>query len=188
MNVSVSGRQIDIGEALSNHAAAGIAAASEKYFSDPLNASVVFAKERAMFKADINIHVHRGIDMRASGEANEIYAAFDQALERVQKRLRRYHRKLKDHKDKAPADTLPARHYMFPIEETAEDAPEVEAEAMIVADQPTGIPMLTPADAAMQLDLGDLPVLMFKNAGNKRLNVVYRRPDGHIGWIDPDDS
>ena len=93
MNVSVSGRQIDVGEALTSHAEAGIAAASEKYFSDPLNASVVFAKERTMFKADINIHVHSGIDMRASGEANDVYAAFDQALDRVQKRLRRVQRK-----------------------------------------------------------------------------------------------
>ncbi|MCR9256518.1 MAG: ribosome-associated translation inhibitor RaiA [Alphaproteobacteria bacterium] len=187
MNVSVSGRQMDVGEALTSHAESGIAAASEKYFSDPLNASVVFAKERAMFKADINIHVHRGIDMRASGEANDVYAAFDQALDRVQKRLRRYHRKLKEHK--GPTDASPARYYMFPIEETAtEEQPPAEAQATIVADQQTEIPILAPADAAMRLDLGDLPVLMFKNAGNKRLNVVYRRRDGHIGWIDPDES
>ena len=186
MNVSISGRQIDVGDALTSHAEAGIAAASEKYFSDSLNAAVVFAKERATFKADIKIHVHKGIDMRASGEANEVYAAFDKALERVEKQLRRYHRKLKDHKTQG--EDTPARHYVFPVEDSAPEEPPAESSAMIVADQVTTISTLSPADAAMRLDLTDETVLMFKNASTKKLNVVYRRKDGHIGWIDPEDA
>ncbi|KZD11015.1 ribosome hibernation-promoting factor, HPF/YfiA family [Oceanibaculum pacificum] len=189
MQLTVKGKQIDVGDALRGHIDDTLNAEVDKYFGKALEASVVVSREGSMFKSDISIHVGRGIDVQASGEAGDAYIAFDNARDRVAKQLRRYKRRLKDHhKETAKGDGVPAQYYILAPEPEEEPAESVNGDAAIIAEMKQEIPTLTPSDAAMRVDLGDLRVLMFRNAASGRMNVVYRRKDGNIGWIDPQET
>ncbi len=185
MHIQVSGQQIDTGDALRAHVAERLGAGVGKFFDDAVEASVTFAREGHGFACAAAVHVHAGLTLHAEGQANDIYASFDQAADRLDKQLRRYKRRLKDrHKKKPSADeTLPATAYV--IDASAEDEGGPDAEPVIVAETPTAVPTLAVGEAVMRLDVGSSPVLLFRNAKSGGLNVVYRRPDGHVGWIDP---
>lgn len=187
MQLTVKGKQIDVGDALRQHIDRNLRSEIEKYFGSALEANVVMSRDAVMFTADIDVHVGRGIDVQASGQADDAYVAFDNACDRIAKQLRRYKRRLRDHhKNAAKAEeALPAQHYVLAPEPEEDEAEPVGDEALIVAEMKTEIPTLTPRDAAMRMDLAGKPVLMFRLASNGRLNVVYRREDGNIGWIDP---
>jgi ribosomal subunit interface protein len=156
-----------------------------KYFSNSLDAHVVFSREGQGYRADCSVHVGQGIHAQARAEAADIYQAFDQASDRLEKRLRRNKRRLRSHhgKERPAPDGYSAQNYVLQAEPEVEEAPE-EFQAVIVAEHTTDIHRRSVGEAVMQLDLAEHPVLMFRNSGNGHLNVVYRRPDGHIGWID----
>lgn len=193
MQLSVNGRQIDIGDALRSHIEDSLNATFEKYFGDAIDASVTMSRSGVMYHARINAHVGRGIQLMAEGQADKPYAAFDGAAERLAKRLRRHKRRLRDHhKDDMPAqEMLAGRQYVLSGEdsdegEAADGEQPSEGQPAIIAEMSHDINTCTVSDAVMRLDLADVPTLMFRNSAHGGLNVVYRRPDGNIGWIDPE--
>ncbi|MBB6252478.1 ribosome hibernation-promoting factor, HPF/YfiA family [Nitrospirillum iridis] len=205
MHIIVKGKQLDVGESLRTHVETTLTGLVEKYFSNPLEATVVLSREAHLYKADIQAHVGRGIILQAYAEATEPYPAFDDAAERVAKRLRRYKRRLRDHHQREQADAaVPARKYIINADahdDEADDgvnAPAADGHAvngngadhhpMIIAEMQTNIDMLTVSEAVMRMDLAELPALLFRNRAHGQLNMVYRRPDGNVGWVDPSDG
>jgi ribosome hibernation promoting factor len=189
MHITITGKQIDVGDALRRHAEAALGDIAEKYFGNALEAHVVFSREAHLIQCDVQVHVGRGILVRSEAGGNEAYAAFDAAAERIDKRLRRYKRRLRDHhtQDKErERETLGRTYVLQPGEDETAAAPEAEgAQPLVIAEMETPIPQLSVSEAVMRLDLGDLPALMFRNGARGTLNVIYRRRDGNIGWIDP---
>jgi ribosomal subunit interface protein len=187
MQLTVSGKQIDLSDALRVHVAQHLDVITHKYFDQALEAQVTFSKARSFFTCDINVHAGRGITVRGEGEAGDAHAAFDDAAEHIATRLRRYRRRVSDHAREASsrAKPEPGRQYVL----QAETGPEpLEAEALhatIIAESDTVIETISVRDAVMRLDLAIQQVMMFRNAKNGQLNVIYRRADGHVGWIDP---
>ena len=197
MHVTVTGKQIDVGDALRSRVIDELAAAVEKYFSRAIEAQVTFSRDGAAFyRADIAVHVGRGIDLHGHASANDPTVAFELAQERIAKRLRRHKRRLRDHKgmEDAPvapeqADGATVAQYVIQAQEDVEDEGVVEAaengdQPVIIAETTSVIPMIAVGEAVMRMDLADAPVLVFRNGGHGGLNVVYRRKDGNIGWID----
>jgi ribosomal subunit interface protein len=186
MHLTVSGKQVDVGDALRQHVEASLDAILGKYFRTAIEAHVVFAKEGHLDRADISIRVGRGILVNAAAAASGFYPAFDMAAERLGKQLRRYKRRLRDHHATAreEASELARAYILAPPEEAAEGEEEGGAPA-VIAEMSTELPNLTVGEAAMRMDLADAPVLLFRNRSHGELNLVYRRADGNIGWIDP---
>ncbi len=190
MEISVKGRNLDVGEALRGHVTDTLGNAVAKYFTRAIDANVVFSRQGHRLRADISVHPGpRGLVVQGGSESGDAYAAFDGALDRISKQLRRYKRRLNDHhKHKNRLnDVLPALQYVIQPEREEEEVP-VDAQPTIVAEMPDHIHTLTVGEAVMRMDLADLPVVMFRDAMSGRLNVVYRRNDGNIGWIDPSES
>jgi ribosomal subunit interface protein len=193
MQLSVSGKHLDVGDSLRGHVTHAIGASAERYFGRAIEGKVVFQRARRAFRADISLHVARGINVQTHGEAEDPYAAFDMAAERLDKRLRRHKRRIVARR-KEPAEddaSETGTHRVFAAYAQSEAAtadggedPDHGAPA-VVAEVAHDIPTLSVSDAVMCLDLGEMPVLMFRNRANGGYNVVYRRPDGTIGWIDP---
>ncbi len=188
MQLTVKGKQIDVGDALRNHVEEHLSQAAEKYFNNPIEATVVFSKEAGhLYKADISLHVGKGILLQTQNTAEDPYPAFDVASERMAKRLRRYKERLKDHhKRMEDAEQQEAVYYQLQAEEAESEEPSGDDEPMIIAEMATTIQTMSPSEAMMRMNLADLPALMFKNASHGGLNMVYRRSDGHVGWVDPD--
>jgi len=197
MQLSVSGKHLDVGDSLRAHVASAMGATVDRYFGRAIEGKVTFARARHLYRADISVHVARGMVVQSHAEAPDPYAAFDAAADRLDTRLRRYKGRLADrHKGKGVGETAaerivfePAQHYVLAAESSeTEGADAIDAAhggPPVVAELPTEIATLTVGEAAMRLDLADLPVLMFRNRAHGALNVVYRRADGSIGWIDP---
>ncbi|EPR19002.1 30S ribosomal protein S30 [Sphingobium indicum IP26] len=195
MDIRVSGHQVDTGDALKQHVWTRLEAMAEKYFSRALSAQVTFRPApHGAFHCDIVCHVMTGLILKGAGEAQEAHPAFDQAAERIEKQLRRYLRRLKDRSAQAAAAEA-NRANGFSIEELdgagytifASPADEEEpAEApLIVAETKVDIPEASVSDAVMMLDLRNTNALLFVNAGTAAYNMVYRRQDGTIGWVEP---
>lgn len=191
MRVQVSGRHIDVGEALRNHVNDRLSLVAAKYFDSPIDGHVVFSREgSAFFSADIRVHIAANMAAESEATANEIYAAFEIAAERIDKRLRRYKRRMIERPVRpAPAldAGLPAQAYVL-SGEMGDETGEASAEPLVIAETTTEIPTCTVSEAVFRLDLGAAPALMFRNRANGGYNVVFRRADGHIGWIDPAES
>lgn len=197
MQLLVSGKHLDVGDSLRGHVTEAIATAAERYFGRAIEGKVVFQKARHAFRADISLHVARGISVQTHGEAEDPYLAFDQATDRLSKRLRRHKRRLvarrKEKTDDQPLESAPHVVLSFESADNTAPAPADGAQAetpdagapLVVAEMSVDIPVLSVSDAVMCLDLGDMPVLMFRNRAYGGYNVVYRRADGTIGWIDP---
>ena len=193
MQLSVKGKQLDVGDALRAHVDDSLSRILDKYFGDAIEVGVTLAKEGHRFRAQVTAHVGRGIQLRAHGEAEEPYPAFDSAAEHLAKRLRRHKRRLRDHRNDAAAEaeTLTARQYVLADPGDAElggQAPESgenQAKAVFISVFSTEIPSLTVEQAVMRMDLADVSALMFRNSAHSGLNMVYRRTDGNIGWVDP---
>jgi ribosomal subunit interface protein len=190
MQITVSGKQVDLSDSLRTRVALGLDAIAGKYFDHALEANVTFSRARSFFTCDINVHAGRGLVLRGEGEAADANSAFDDAAEHIAKRLRRYRRRVNDHaRDQAQRERpQAAREYILrPTEEAGEHMngdTQTAAYATVIAEQASVILTLTVSDAVMRMDLEDQPVLMFRNSASGVLNVVYRRSDGHIGWID----
>lgn len=188
MEISVTGRQMEVGSALTGHVEENLEQAVIKYFDRAIDAAVAFGREGPKIRVDITVHPGpRGMMVQGGGEASDAYSAFDVALERISKQLRRYKRKLTDHHrgQNNNDDVLPAQQYVLQAEDEEDDGATSGDEPVIVAEMPTEIATLTVGEAVMRMDLADQTLLMFRNRGSGVLNVVYRRPDGNIGWIDP---
>ena len=193
MQITVSGKQVDLSDALRTRVAQQLDVIAAKYFDQAQEANVTFGRARSFFTCDINVHAGRGLTLRGEGEAADAHSAFDDAAEHIAKRLRRYRRRVNDHARDLANRGRPqaARQYILRQEDEAEtvDATagttQVTAYATVIAEQPTEIAQLSVSDAVMRMDLADLQVMMFRNSTTGELNVVYRRSDGHIGWIDP---
>jgi len=185
MQLSVKGKQIDVGDSLRQYVETQLKEVIGKYFTQPLDAQVTFSREGQLFRADIAIHAGRGLVIQANATANEAYPAFDMAAERSAARLRRYKTRLKDHHiDASDESVMKAQSFVLNAlhDENVEEAP---ANPVVVAEMTTTIETITVSEAVMRLDLGDLPALMFRNRANGGFNMIYRRADGHIGWVDP---
>ncbi len=186
MDIRVSGHQIDTGAALQDHAAERLNGIVEKYFNRALSSNVTFGKAPAgAFSCDIVTHVMQGMIVKSHGEAHDAHQALDQAATKIDTQLRRYKRRLNDRHEQAAhsAKEEEAAYRIFAAPEPEEDEP-AEA-ALIVAETKVDIPETSVADAVMMLDLRDTNAMFFKNAVTGRHNMVYRRNDGSIGWVEP---
>ena len=186
MDISITGKNMDVGDSLTTHVKEHLTASVTKYFSQAIDASINFSKSGKSIRADIMVHPGpRGLMIQGGGDAGDAYGAFDVALERIAKQLRRYKRRLNDHhKNQNNQDILPAQQYVMEPESDTEEV-SVDGQPAIIAEMPTEIESLTVGQAVMRMDLADQPVIMFRNSASGGLNVVYRRPDGNVGWIDP---
>ena len=193
MHITVAGKQVETGEALQTHVRDGLGTIARKYFDHAMEANVTFRRDAKghAFVCDINLKAGRNLFMRGEGEGADAHRAFEVAAEHVAKRLRRYRRRVNDHARSLAADRAAgeeARQVVLaePEEEEAEAAPVNGSDhPAVVAETPAMIERLTVGEAVMRMDLAHVPVLMFRNSATNALNVVYRREDGHIGWIAP---
>jgi ribosomal subunit interface protein len=197
MPFRVSGKNIDVGEALRGRVSARIADALGKYFDGGYSGHVTVGKEGFGFRTECAVHLDSGITLQAEGTAADAYASADQAAIRIEKRLRRYHRRLKGRQmtraDGVPSELAPgarapdvaAPSYVIAAPEHDGEDEITEFSPVIIAESTTALKQLSVSDAVMELDMTGAPVVVFRHAGHGRINLVYRRPDGHIGWIDP---
>ncbi|MFT8419768.1 MAG: ribosome-associated translation inhibitor RaiA [Acetobacter sp.] len=195
MHIQVSGKQIELSDALKHRVNTHLGTLAERYFDAGLQAQVTFGKARSFFTCDINVKAGRGLILRGEGEAADANAAFDDAAEHIAKRLRRYHKRVTSHARSTTRHELPerARSYVLqPVEEHPGEAPsttpqkteEEETFATIIAEQPADIPVLSVGEAVMRLDLAGQSFLLFRNTASRHISLVYRRDDGNIGWLD----
>ena len=185
MQLTVTGKQIDTGVELRRHVETSLDAILGKYFKTAIEAHVVFSKEAHLSRTEVSIHIGRGIVVNAGASGTETYAAFDAAAERIAKQMRRYKRRLRDHHAKMRESFEAgesARDYVLAPLAEEDDGDGGQA---VVAEMSTDLPNLTVGEAVMRMDLADAAVLLFRNRSHGELNLVYRRPDGNIGWIDP---
>lgn len=185
MQLQVSGKQVETSEALNTYVEDRLTTGIEKYFSNPIDGHIVFSRDGHGFRADASVHVGHGIHVQSHASGNDVYAAFDSAAGRLEKQLRRYKRRLRNHhgKHKPSMDGIEAaKSYILASEE--EDSEEND-NPIVIAESKTDILTMTVGEAVMRLDLANDPVRLFRNSAHGVLNVVYRRADGNIGWIDP---
>jgi len=190
MRYQISGKQIDIGEALQTHVKAELGEVVDKYAQRPTEAVIVFSRSAHEYVCEAVVHLSTGLTAQAKGHANEIYAAFESCREKMDKQLRRYKRRIRNHHSArtAPVEFGGGSSYILaPYEDTEEAEPE-SLSPVVIAEMETRIPTITVGEAVMQMDLGEQRMLVFRNEGHGGVNVVYRRDDGNIGWIDPRNS
>lgn len=193
MRIRVTGRNLDVGDALRSRIETELEAGIGRYVSRDGDGVVTLSRERHLNIVEISIHLDSGIALESRGEAGEAHAAFDAALTKIEKRVRRYKRRLKDHHahhDRAgPPPEETASYAIVESDEGPEDVTEEEAGGaagpVVIAETRTRIRTMAVSTAVMQLELSEQPAMMFRNPSTGALNVVYRRADGNIGWIDP---
>jgi ribosome hibernation promoting factor len=185
----VSGKNIDIGEALRTRINQRIADATAKYFDGGFSGHVTVGKEGFGFRTECVIHLDSGIVLEAEALAADAYASAEQAAERLEKRLRRYKGRLREHQAARAAErdggAFDAPSYVIAAPEPDEQEEITAWNPVIIAESTTALKRLSVSEAVMELDLTGVPVIVFRHAGHGRVNLVYRRADGHIGWIDP---
>ncbi|BBE73692.1 ribosome hibernation-promoting factor, HPF/YfiA family [Oharaeibacter diazotrophicus] len=188
MPLRVSGKNVDIGQALREHLGNRIAEALGKFFDGGYTGTIVVAREGSSYTVDGNIHLTSGTVLQAHGKAHEVYAAADQAVDKIARRLRRYKHKLKDHHGPEGRDDgfepVEAQAYVLAAPDEDDEVP-ADFAPVVVAETTQTIRTATVGGAVMDLDLSGAPVVVFRNAGSGAINIVYRRADGNIGWIDP---
>jgi ribosomal subunit interface protein len=190
MDIRISGHQLDTGAALQEHASDRLSAIVDKYFDRALSSHVTFGKAPAgSYTCDIVTHVMQGLILKAQGTAHDVHVAFDEAVGKIDKQLRRYKRRLTDRHEQASyaRSEEEAAYTIFAGEEVDDEVvEEAVAEApLVIAETRVDIPTASVADAVMLMDLRNTTALFFKNAGTGRHNMVYRRADGSIGWVEP---
>lgn len=187
MDIRVSGHQMATGEALQAHASDRMNAIVGKYFSGGLSSQVTFSKAPAgAYRCDIVAHVRHGLILKGAASAQDAHISLDQAAEKIDKQLRRYKRRLKDrHEQSAHARQEEEAAYVV-FAEPEPEAEEINVDApLVIAETKVDVPTATVSDAVMMLDLRNTNALLFKNAGTGKHNMVYRRGDGSIGWVEP---
>ncbi len=189
MSLRISGKNLDVGEALRGQAEERVSAAVSKYYEGGYQGHVTVDKDGTAFRTDTVIHLSSGITLEASATAHDAYASLDKMADRIEKRLRRYKRRLKDRagaNGRDPGIEIPSYVIAAPDDEVEEmDGVSAGDNPVIVAETTKSLHVMTVGDAVAELDLTGVPVIVFRHAGNGRMNIVYRRRDGNIGWIDP---
>lgn len=194
MQVNIHGHHLDLGDALRTHIGNKLTAINEKYFNRAINVTVTMSKDaKSLYKAHIALTVGKDINIQATASEHEVYAAFDLAAEKIAKQLRRYKRKIREHHEqRESAEALKAQEYLLgyhvsdeQLEQLSDQEIEEHDEAVVIAEMTMNIQTMTVSDAAMRLNLSGNNALMFRNASDGGLNMVYRRQDGNIGWVDP---
>jgi ribosomal subunit interface protein len=190
MRYQISGKQIDVGEALQTHVKAELGEVVEKYAQRPTEVVVCFSRVAYEYVCEATLHLSTGLNAQAKGHATEIYAAFESCREKMDKQLRRYKRRLRSHhRDRAePVEFDGGSSYILAGSDDRDDHEDSEPETLqpiVIAEMETKIPSITVGEAVMQLELAGHRMLVFRNEGHGGVNIVYRRDDGNIGWIDP---
>jgi ribosomal subunit interface protein len=195
MPLRVSGKNIDIGDALRQRLTARVAEALDKYVDGRWSGHVTVEKEGTGFRTECALHLASGVTLEASGRGHDAYASADGAVEHIEKRLRRHKRRLDDrakHRrngNGAPAAAAEAEgvaaSYIVTAPDHASEEEVGEFDAAVIAESTTALKRLSVSEAVVELDLTGAPVVVFRHAGHGRVNIVYRRRDGHVGWIDP---
>jgi ribosomal subunit interface protein len=192
MDIRISGHQVETGDALKDHVEDRLQGIVTKYFARAISSEVTFGKgpHDAGFKCDIVQHVMRGLVLKGHGEAQDAHQAFTQAAEKIDKQLRRYMRRLKDRHaaeavEVAEQNGYDNAGYTLFAEQRGDDEEEAADAPLIVAETRVDVPDASVSDAVMMLDLRNTNALLFKNAGTGAFNMVYRRGDGTIGWVEP---
>lgn len=194
MRIQVAGRRMDVGEALRTRIEEELAAGVSKYFSRATDAVVTVGKNGGNgVEVDCAVHLSSGISLQAQGHGGDAHSAFAAALTKLETRVRRYKRRLKNHHGdaKSPLPAQDAASYVLAPFEDEDSAPETNGDGaepvpLVIAEAKVPVRTMTVSMAVMQLDLSEGPALLFRNAAHGGLNLVYRRPDGNVGWIDPD--
>ena len=186
MEISVKGKQLDVGEAWRGHVQETLPTIVGKYFENAQDAQVTLAKQGGTFHVDLVVHVGKRILVQSHGATGDAYSAYDEAAEHLAKRLRRYKRRLRDHHHERPdqAEAMLAQQYVLAGEDIEDESTEND-EPMVIAEMETRLETLSVGEAVMRMDLANLPAMMFRNRAHGGLNMVYHRGDGHIGWVDP---
>jgi ribosomal subunit interface protein len=185
MAIQITGKNIDLGSSLRGYVTDRLEKAFEKYGTDGLSGHIFVEKEHGKFSTQCSVHLRSGLSLQSQGRGLEAYASVDEALERLEKRLRRYKRRLKNHHGGGRDGGMDVAAIDYTIRHEETETEEAELAPAIVAETQMVIRELSVGDAVMEMDLAEKVFLVFKNASNERINVVYRRGDGHIGWIDP---
>jgi ribosome hibernation promoting factor len=187
MLVKITGKNLDIGSALRNHVEARLKQICEKYFYGTVSSHVTIEKQKSQFATDCTLHLATGLVLQSHGAAGDALVGFDNAAEHLEKQLRRYKRRLKDHHKnrQEPVKTTAATSYVIAADGHSEETEPSDLSPVIIAETSANVPELSVGEAVMQLDISSNPFLLFRNARDGGLNVIYRRPDGNIGWIDP---
>ncbi|MFD2173125.1 ribosome hibernation-promoting factor, HPF/YfiA family [Rhodobacter lacus] len=190
MRYQISGKQLDVGEALQTHVKTELGETVDKYMQRPTDAAVVFSRTAHEYVCEITVHLSTGLNASAAGRAGDVYAAFEACREKMDKQLRRHKRRLKDHhRDRVePVEFGAAGLYVLAAEEDESEADGDSLAPVIVAEMETKVPTISVGEAVMQMELSSKPLLVFRNEKHGGVNVVYRRDDGHVGWIDPRNS
>ncbi|MDE1132668.1 MAG: ribosome-associated translation inhibitor RaiA [Ascidiaceihabitans sp.] len=187
MRYQISGKQIDIGTALQTHVKTELDEVIQKYAERPTDALVIFSKSAHEFACEATVHLSTGLTATAKAKDTEIYTAFNSCCAKMEKQLRRYKRRLKDHhKDRTqPVELFGGSSYILASDDGPDQSEPETLQPIIVAEMEAKIPSLSVGEAVMQMELAGAPVLVFRNESKDGVNVVYRRDDGNIGWIDP---
>jgi ribosomal subunit interface protein len=189
LQVQIAGKKIEIGAALQERISLGLEDRISKYFDRAGEAMVTVSKPGWAFNVDCSVHLPSGITLQAHGEGDDPYAAFEQLLDKIEKRVRRYKSRLRNHRAKDPLPTEIGAERIILVQPESEDGDDSgmdEGDApAIVAESDTSIRTMTVSMAVMQLELAESPALMFRNAAHGGLNMVFRRSDGNVGWVDP---
>lgn len=192
MTIQITGKHMETGEAFQTFVVDKTRGLLEKYIGPEISGQVVVEKQRVGYKTNCAIRLKTGLLLEAQGRGEDPYASAEDALTHLEKRVRRYKRRLKDHHTKAGQERKEIQSFINEFTVRADDdadtenPPEGDAGPMIVAETARALNELSVSEAVMQLDLTEEPVLLFRNAATGATNVVYRRRDGHIGWIDPE--
>lgn len=186
MTIQITGKNVEVGDAYQSYVADKIRSLLQKYVSRDLNGHVRLEKERGLFKTNCSVRLSSGLLLETHGEGSDAYASADAAVERLETRMRKYRQRLKGHdsgRGNGARGGFDARDYVVSVAEEADDVP-VGDNPLIIAETQRSVMQLSVSEAVMQLDLTEAPFLMFRNAGTGGINLVYRRGDGNIGWID----
>jgi len=184
MSLKVSGKHMNVGDALTGRITDRIEDAVTKYFSNGYSGQVTLEKEGNWYDCDCTVHLNSGVVLQASAKTTEPTSSFEEAADKIEKRLRRYKRRLKDHHAHGNVKGAQAFYSVVEVPDAEEEMPQ-DYNPLVVAESTTTVNTQSVAQAVVQLDLTDHPVVVFKNAANGEINVVYRRSDGNIGWVDP---
>ena len=185
MSLRISGKNIEIGDAFRVHVNERFGALLSKYFDGGHSGRVVLERDGAGYRVDCALHLDSGLILKAEGRGHEVYPTFEQAADRMEKQLRRYKRRLKEHHHESRVAEPDASYVVLAATPDSEEELAVDYSPMVIAEETQALRTMSVSGAVMAMDLADAPVVVFRHAGHGGVNIVYRRRDGNIGWIDP---
>ncbi len=184
MQIKISGKNVDIGDSLREFTIKEIDNLVDKYVGNSLDATVIINKNHKLFEVEVLLHLSKGFILKSDGSSDDPYKAVSSALDRLEDRIKRHKIRIKNKQRRSNWEETAINASVYTLERTASGNADHDEEHLVIAEQEKYILSISVSEAVMKLDLGDLPVTMFKNIDTGRVNVVYKRSDGHIGWID----